>query len=173
MLAPRAAPPSLLGSLGLVLFVYGIGIQYGKQFFAGVTNRRWAPVRGPDQHARAAGGDQRHGQQRPGPRKHRDVVRKHFGGSLQGTTELSYVSLGVGMALGVTLGVLPIPIPGLGPLLLGVGLLWCCRQPGAMVFASKHTGSDRTDAVYAMTFPTGTIVKILLLQVMLALMGHG
>src|SRR5512141_242383 len=38
MLAPKAAPPALLGSLGLVLFVYGVGIQYGKQFFAGLTS---------------------------------------------------------------------------------------------------------------------------------------
>ena len=34
MLAPKAAPPALLGSLGLLMFVYGIGIMYGKQFFA-------------------------------------------------------------------------------------------------------------------------------------------
>src|SRR5512137_2596391 len=38
MLAPKAAPPALLGSLGLVMFVYGIGIQYGKQFFGGLTS---------------------------------------------------------------------------------------------------------------------------------------
>src|SRR5512138_1441252 len=38
MLAPKAAPPALVGSLGLVLFVYGIGIQYGKQFFVGLTS---------------------------------------------------------------------------------------------------------------------------------------
>ena len=38
MLAPNAAPPALLGSLGLVMFVYGIGIQFGKQFFAGLTS---------------------------------------------------------------------------------------------------------------------------------------
>ena len=38
MLAPNASPPALLGSLGLVMFVYGIGIQYGKQFFAGLTS---------------------------------------------------------------------------------------------------------------------------------------
>ena len=44
-------------------------------------------------------------------------------------------------------------------------------NPAQMVFASKLTASDRTDVVYAMTFPTGTIMKILLLQVMLALMG--
>jgi len=38
MFAPKAAPPALLGSLGLLMFVYGIGIQYGKQFFSGVTS---------------------------------------------------------------------------------------------------------------------------------------
>ena len=36
-LAPKAAPPGLIGSLGLVMFLYGIGIQYGKHFFAGLT----------------------------------------------------------------------------------------------------------------------------------------
>lgn len=199
-------------------------------------------------------------------REYRDVARRHLGDSIKGTTEFSYVSLGVGMALGVLLGVLPIPIPGLGFLRLGVaggplvvglilgrlgrtgGWVWtmplsaniilrnfgltvflaqvgmtsgpkfietvqqtgalflawgaaivivavlfnllvghfCFRlsfdellgatcgvaaNPAQMVFASKLTESDRTDVVYAMTFPTGTIMKILLLQVMLAVMG--
>ncbi len=36
-LAPKAAPPGLIGSLGLVMFLYGIGIQYGKNFFAGLS----------------------------------------------------------------------------------------------------------------------------------------
>jgi putative transport protein len=36
-LAPKAAPPGIVGSLGLVTFIYGIGIQYGKQFFAGLA----------------------------------------------------------------------------------------------------------------------------------------
>ncbi|HSA47618.1 MAG TPA: YidE/YbjL duplication, partial [Candidatus Competibacteraceae bacterium] len=31
-LAPKAAPPALLGTLGLLLFLYGVGIQYGGQF---------------------------------------------------------------------------------------------------------------------------------------------
>src|SRR5512135_65064 len=38
MLSPKAAPPALVGSLGLVLFVYGVGIQYGKQFFSGMAS---------------------------------------------------------------------------------------------------------------------------------------
>lgn len=37
-IAPKAAPPGLLGTVGLVLFLYGIGIQYGKDFFKGLTS---------------------------------------------------------------------------------------------------------------------------------------
>jgi putative transport protein len=198
-------------------------------------------------------------------REHLATARKHFGDSIKGTTEFSYVSLGVGLALGVLLGVLPIPIPGLGALSLGVaggplvvglilgrlgrtgGWVWTmplssniilrnfgltvflaqvgmtsgpkfietvqqtgllflglgaalvlvpvlvhlllghfllrlkfdellgttcgvAANPAQMVFASKLTASDRTDVAYAMTFPTGTIMKIVLLQIMLALM---
>jgi putative transport protein len=36
-LAPNSAPPGLVSSIGLVMFLYGIGIQYGKQFFAGLS----------------------------------------------------------------------------------------------------------------------------------------
>lgn len=36
-IAPKATPPGLVSSIGLVMFLYGIGIQYGKQFFAGLT----------------------------------------------------------------------------------------------------------------------------------------
>jgi len=38
MLAPNVSPPALVGSLGLLMFVYGVGIQYGKQFFRGVSS---------------------------------------------------------------------------------------------------------------------------------------
>jgi len=37
-IAPKTAPPRLLGLIGLVLFLYGIGIQYGKDFFAGLVS---------------------------------------------------------------------------------------------------------------------------------------
>ena len=36
--APKSAPPALLGTLGLLLFLYGVGIQYGAQFFKGLTS---------------------------------------------------------------------------------------------------------------------------------------
>src|SRR5512139_2234204 len=38
MFAPKASPPPLLGSLGLLMFVYGVGIMYGKQFFRGIAS---------------------------------------------------------------------------------------------------------------------------------------
>jgi putative transport protein len=36
--APKAAPAPMIGSLGLALFLYTVGIQYGKQFFMGLTS---------------------------------------------------------------------------------------------------------------------------------------
>ena len=37
-LVPKAQPPGMVGTLGLVLFLYGIGVQFGKQFFAGLAS---------------------------------------------------------------------------------------------------------------------------------------
>jgi putative transport protein len=34
--APKAAPPGMVGTIGLLMFLYGVGIQYGRQFFAGL-----------------------------------------------------------------------------------------------------------------------------------------
>jgi putative transport protein len=48
------------------------------------------------------------------------AVRKFFGNSIRGTTEFSYVSLGLGMALGVLLGITPVPVPVLGSMKVGV-----------------------------------------------------
>jgi putative transport protein len=37
-LAPKSAPAPMVGTLGLALFLYAVGIQYGKQFFLGLTS---------------------------------------------------------------------------------------------------------------------------------------
>src|SRR5688572_29416816 len=37
--APKSAPAAMLGNFGLALFLYAIGIQYGKHFFLGLTSR--------------------------------------------------------------------------------------------------------------------------------------
>jgi putative transport protein len=36
--APKSAPAAMVGTLGLALFLYGVGVQYGKQFFLGLTS---------------------------------------------------------------------------------------------------------------------------------------
>ena len=36
--APRAAPPGMLGTLGLLLFLYCVGIQYGGEWYRGLTS---------------------------------------------------------------------------------------------------------------------------------------
>jgi putative transport protein len=47
-------------------------------------------------------------------------IRRHFGDSLKSTAEFSYASVGLGMSLGVLLGLLKIPVPGLGSFSLGL-----------------------------------------------------
>src|ERR1041385_3697596 len=55
------------------------------------------------------------------PPDKRDEIRKHFGDSVKAAAEFSYVSLGLGMVMGVLLGLIPIPIPGVGVVTLGIG----------------------------------------------------
>src|SRR6185437_12008248 len=44
-----------------------------------------------------------------------------FGDTVKAAAEFSYVSLGLGMVLGVLIGLIPIPIPGVGTVTLGIG----------------------------------------------------
>src|SRR5215217_3716139 len=55
------------------------------------------------------------------PPNRRDEIRKHFGDTVKATAEFSYVALGLGMVMGVLLGLIPIPIPGVGTVMLGIG----------------------------------------------------
>ncbi len=55
------------------------------------------------------------------PPDRREDIRRHFGDTIKATAEFSYVSLGLGMVLGVLLGLIPIPIPGVGIVTLGIG----------------------------------------------------
>jgi len=51
-------------------------------------------------------------------------MRKYFGDSIKGTAEFSYISIGIGMALGFLIGAIQLPIPGIGKLSVGLaGLL--------------------------------------------------
>lgn len=199
-------------------------------------------------------------------RKHFPGIRKFFGDSIKGTTEFSYISMGIGMVLGVILGVLPVPIPGLGKISLGLaggplivalilgklgrtgGITWTMPlsanltlrnfgltiflaqvgmssgpkfvatvqqtgfvllligalillalvlttllighylmripfddllgitagvtgNPGILAYAARSVPTDGPDIGYAMIFPSATIVKIIIVQVMIAMAG--
>lgn len=55
------------------------------------------------------------------PPERKEDIRRHFGDTVKAAAEFSYVSLGIGMVLGVLLGLIPIPIPGVGVVTLGIG----------------------------------------------------
>lgn len=38
VIGPKSAPPAFVGTFGLVLFLYGVGIQYGSDFFRGLIS---------------------------------------------------------------------------------------------------------------------------------------
>jgi putative transport protein len=48
------------------------------------------------------------------------AMRKLFGDSIKGTAEFSYISIGIGMALGFLIGAIAIPLPGIGKLSIGL-----------------------------------------------------
>jgi putative transport protein len=48
------------------------------------------------------------------------VVSRFFGDSIKGVADFSYVSVGVGAALGLLAGMIPIPVPGIGKITLGL-----------------------------------------------------
>jgi len=49
------------------------------------------------------------------------LARAHFGDTVKATADFSYVSIGLGMVMGVLLGLVPIPVPGVGTVTLGIG----------------------------------------------------
>ena len=98
-------------------------------------------------------------------REDRDAARAYFGDSIKGTAEFSYVSLGVGMALGVLLGILPIPVPGLGTLSLGVA-------GGPLVVALILSRFGRTGSwVWTMPVSANVVLRNFGLTIFLAQIG--
>ncbi len=55
--------------------------------------------------------------------------------------------------------------------LLGANAGGVGGNPAILAFASKLVPTDRTDITYATSFPAATITKIILVQIMLAMMG--
>ena len=64
------------------------------------------------------------------------VVRAFFGDSIKGTAEFSYISIGLGLALGFLVGAIHLPIPGFGKLSIGLaGVLMMALVLGKL----RHT----------------------------------
>ena len=67
------------------------------------------------------------------------AMRRFFGDSIKGTAEFSYVSIGIGMALGFLVGAIQVPLPGIGRITIGLAgvlvvalVLGNWRRTGAM-----------------------------------------
>jgi putative transport protein len=48
------------------------------------------------------------------------AMRKFFGDSIKTTAEFSYISIGIGMALGFLIGAIQLPLPGIGKISVGL-----------------------------------------------------
>src|SRR4029450_1007209 len=54
------------------------------------------------------------------PRGDFGAGRKFFGDSIKTTAEFSYISIGIGMALGFLIGAIQFPLPGIGKISVGL-----------------------------------------------------
>ena len=95
------------------------------------------------------------------------ALRQHFGDSIKSTTEVSYVSVGLGMSFGVLLGLVPIPIPGLGQFSLGLA-------GGPLVVALILGKLGRTGPLaWHMPLPANLTLRTFGLTLFLAAVGLG
>ncbi len=98
---------------------------------------------------------------------HRDdfpTLRKYFGDSIKSTAEFSYISIGLGMALGFLLGALSLPLPGVGKIGLGI-----C----GVLIAALILGNLRRTSVISWTIPLSAnlVLRNLGLTLFLAQVG--
>ena len=92
-------------------------------------------------------------------------ARLHFGDTLKSTAEFSYVSVGFGMVLGVLLGLLPIPVPGVGTVTLGIG-------GGPLIVALILGRLRRTGPIsWVMPLPANIVLRNFGLTLFLATVG--
>jgi putative transport protein len=96
---------------------------------------------------------------------HKEDVRKLFGDTVKAAAEFSYVSLGIGMVLGVLLGLIPIPIPGVGVVSLGIG-------GGPLIVALILGKLRRTGPMlWVMPLPANIVLRNFGLSLFLAAVG--
>ena len=71
------------------------------------------------------------------------AMRKYFGDSIKGTAEFSYISIGIGMALGFLVGAIQLPLPGIGKLSVGLA--------GVLIMALMKSTAAKLSALIAVT----------------------
>ena len=99
------------------------------------------------------------------PPDRKEEVRRHFGDTVKAAAEFSYVSLGLGMVLGVLLGLIPIPIPGVGTVTLGIG-------GGPLIVALILGKMRRTGPMlWVMPLPANIVLRSFGLAMFLATVG--
>ena len=101
------------------------------------------------------------------PANRKDDIRQHFGDTVKATAEVSYVSLGIGMVLGILLSLIPIPlpIPGVGTVVLGIGA-------GPLIVALILGRLRRTGPLlWVMPLPANIVLRNFGLAIFLAAIG--
>jgi putative transport protein len=99
------------------------------------------------------------------PPERKEEVRRLFGDTVKSAAEVSYVSLGIGMVLGILIGLIPIPIPGLGTVSLGVG-------GGPLLVALILGRLRRTGSLlWVMPLPANLVLRNFGLAIFLAAVG--
>lgn len=95
----------------------------------------------------------------------KEEVRRLFGDTVKAAAEFSYVSLGIGMVLGVLLGLIPIPLPGVGTVTLGIG-------GGPLIVALILGKLRRTGPMlWTMPLPANIVLRNFGLAIFLAAVG--
>lgn len=93
------------------------------------------------------------------------TVRAFFGDTVKASAEFSYISVGLGMVLGVLLGLIPIPLPGIGTVTLGIG-------GGPLIVALIVGRLRRTGPiVWVMPLPANIVLRNFGLTLFLATVG--
>ena len=99
------------------------------------------------------------------PVEHIQTARVFFGDTVKATAEFSYISVGLGMVLGVLLGLLPIPLPGVGTVSLGIG-------GGPLIVALIVGRLRRTGPItWVMPLPANIVLRNFGLTLFLATVG--
>ena len=93
------------------------------------------------------------------------AARALFGDTVKSAAEFSYVSVGFGMVLGVLLGLIPIPLPGIGTVTLGIG-------GGPLIVALIVGRLRRTGPIsWVMPLPANIVLRNFGLTLFLATVG--